>query len=232
MCGRFVGFSNVEQLEKHFPIDKVECENVANYNVAPSQQILVIAHVNGLNVLMKFNWGLVPHWAKDKSIGNRMINARSETVAEKPSFREAFCKRRCLILADGFYEWAGQKGAKQPFLITMPEKLPFAFAGLWEMWYEKKKDEPYRSCTIITRESVGKMRKIHHRMPVILQPDIFKAWLDPANDSRDELNRILMDKSITELVFHPVGKHVNSVINNDPSNIHQFKLNLIFRQLQ
>lgn len=219
MCGRFVGFTDVEQLKQHFPIDKVNCEHVANYNVAPSQQILSIAQMDGLNVLEKFHWGLVPHWAKDKSIGSKMVNARSETISEKPSFRDAFKKRRCLILADAFYEWKGQKGAKQPFFITLPEKLPFAFAGLWEIWHDKQKQEAYRSCTIITRESVGKMRKIHHRMPVILQPDAFNPWLALENTNTDELNRMLLDKSITELVFHSVGKQVNSVKNNDPSNL-------------
>jgi len=219
MCGRFVGFTNVEQLKEYFPIDKVNCKSVANYNVAPSQQILAIANMNGLNVLEKFHWGLVPHWAKDTSIGNKMINARSETIAEKPSFREAYNKRRCLILADGFYEWTGPKGAKQPVFITLPEKIPFAFAGLWETWHDKKRQDTYRSCTIITREASGTIRKIHHRMPVILKPDTYNPWLDTENKETDDLSRILREQSVTELVFQQVGKQVNSVKNNDPSNL-------------
>jgi len=220
MCGRFVGFRNVEQLEQHFPIDAAKCETVANYNVAPTQEVLAIARVDGSNVLDKYHWGLVPFWAKDKSIGSKMINARSETVAEKPSFREAFKKRRCLIPADGFYEWKGKKGNKQPVFITLPDKSPLAFAGLWETWHDKQKqDASYRSCTIITRAAVGTMREIHHRMPVILHPDTYGSWLDPENSDRETLGDMLRVKAVTDLIFQTVGKQVNSVTNNNPLNI-------------
>jgi len=130
MCGRFAGYRSIRELQEYFPIDKAACEVTANYNVAPTQEIIAIARHNGENWLDKYHWGLVPFWAKDVSIGNRMINARSETVTEKPSFRNAFKKRRCLILADGFYEWKGEKGNKQPMFITLPSREPFAFAGL------------------------------------------------------------------------------------------------------
>jgi putative SOS response-associated peptidase YedK len=113
MCGRFAGFRSLREIQTFFPIDKAACEGASNFNVAPSQEILAISHHNGENWLDKFHWGLVPFWAKDISIGSRMINARAESVAEKPSFRNAFRKRRCLILADGFYEWKGEKGRKQ-----------------------------------------------------------------------------------------------------------------------
>ncbi len=154
MCGRFVVFSNLEQFQQHFPIDKALAEATLIYNVAPTQEVLAIVRQEGLNVLEKLNWGLVPHWAKDISTGYKMINARVETVASKCSFRDAFKKRRCLIPADGFYEWKGPKGNKQPFFITLPDEKPFAFAGLWEMWRDKNnEDEPYRSFTIITRDA-------------------------------------------------------------------------------
>jgi putative SOS response-associated peptidase YedK len=220
MCGRFVGFRKLEELKQYFPIDRSNCEAVANFNVAPTQQILAIARLDESNILDKYHWGLVPFWAKDAAIGYKMINARVETVATKPSFREAFKKRRCLIPADGFYEWRGQKGGKQPMFITHPDQAPFAFAGLWETWHDKQNpDEPYRSCTIITREAAGVVKELHHRMPVILEPDAYSKWLDPGNRDTDSLSKILHNSSVTDLIFYPVTKQVNAVRNNAPSNI-------------
>ena len=220
MCGRFVGFSDLEQLKACFPIDTAGCEIAASYNVAPSQEVFAIVKRDGENRLEKFHWGLVPFWAKDISIGNKMINARAETVATKPSFRNAFKNRRCLILADGFYEWTGKKGQKQPMFLALPEGNPFAFAGLWETW--NKRDDAgsiYTSCTIITTNASESVRKIHHRMPVILKPDVYEDWLDPENQDTAELENILRNGFVTELISYPVSKQVNSVFNNDPSNI-------------
>jgi putative SOS response-associated peptidase YedK len=220
MCGRFVGYRSLRELEIYFPIDKVACEATSNFNVAPSQEILAIVKREGENWLDKFHWGLVPFWAKDISIGNRMINARAESVAEKPSFRNAFKKRRCLIPADGFYEWKGEKGQKQPMFITLPDKEPFAFAGLWETWNQKdEQNSLYRSCTIITTQASDSIRAIHHRMPVILRPQIYESWLDPANQDAADLADILKNEIVTELASHPVSKQVNSTRNNDPSCI-------------
>ena len=155
MCGRFVQFSNLKFLRKHFPIDVVDIAALTpNYNVAPTQEILAIVRRDGKNHLEKLHWGLVPFWAKDTAIGNRMINARSETAATKPSFRNAFKNRRCLILADGFFERAGEKGQKQPMFLKLPSDRPLAFAGLWETWDSQGREAtPYRSCTILTREA-------------------------------------------------------------------------------
>jgi putative SOS response-associated peptidase YedK len=220
MCGRFVGYRSLRELEAYFPIDKVACEAAENFNVAPSQEILTIVKQKGEYWLDKFHWGLVPFWAKDISIGNKMINARAESVAEKPSFRNAFKKRRCLIPADGFYEWKGPKGDKQPMFITLPDKKPFAFAGLWETWNDKDApDSIYKSCTIITTQASDSMRDIHHRMPAILKPQIFETWLDPANQNVTELNEILKNEIITELTSYPVSREVNSIRRNDPSCI-------------
>ena len=218
MCGRFVGFRSLDELKGYFPIDKATCEVTANYNVAPSQEILAIVRHGGENWLERFHWGLVPFWAKDISIGNKMINARSETITQKPSFRNAFKKRRCLILADGFYEWKGEKGRKQPVFITLPDKTPFAFAGLWETWNNKGAQEAiYKSCTIITTSASKSIRDIHHRMPAILKPEIYETWLDPANQDPDKLERILKDRIYMEFVSYPVSKTVNSASKNDPS---------------
>jgi putative SOS response-associated peptidase YedK len=219
MCGRFVVFSNLEHLQEYFSMGKALSEVTPNYNVAPAQEILTIFQQEGLNMLEKMHWGLVPHWAKDVSAGYKMINARSETIATKPSFRDAFKKRRCLIPANGFYEWSGPRGNKQPVFITLPDEKPFAFAGLWETWHDKDQDAPYRSCTIITREAGPCLKGLHDRMPAILHPDIYDAWLDQRNQDGRGLQEILAERTITEFKFRPVSRQVNSVKINDPSNI-------------
>lgn len=220
MCGRFVGFRSLDELKGYFPIDKAACEVTANYNAAPSQEVLAVVKHAGENWLERFHWGLVPFWAKDISIGNRMINARSESIAEKPSFRNAFKKRRCLILADGFYEWKGEKGRKQPVFITLPDKKPFAFAGLWETWNNKGAQEfIYKSCTIITTGASKSIRDIHHRMPAILKAEAYETWLDPANQNTAKLHGILKESIWTEFVNYPVSTQVNSTRNNDISCI-------------
>jgi putative SOS response-associated peptidase YedK len=220
MCGRFAGYRKLEELKEFFPIDRSACEVVASYNVAPSQEVLVVFNHQGENWLDKFHWGLVPFWAKDPDIGNRMINARGETVAEKPAFKNAFKKSRCLIIADGFYEWKGTQGQKQPMFITVPDKKPMAFAGLWETW--KRPDQQnafYRSCTIITVAACEAVRDIHHRMPAILKPELYRLWLDPQNQDVSRLKDILQKGLLTDLVSYPVSKQVNSTRKNDPSCI-------------
>ncbi len=220
MCGRFVGYRNLEELLEHFPIHRTACSAIANYNIAPSHEILAIVNREDENWLDKFHWGLVPFWAKDISIGNKLINARSETVDKKPSFRNAFKTRRCLIPADGFYEWKGAKGKKQPVYLTLPDKEPFAFAGLWEEWTNKGKDaSTYRSCTIITTMASESVKPIHHRMPVILKPEKYNQWLNPECKDLTELRDIIDNWKITELAGNPVSSQVNSAGNNDPSNI-------------
>jgi putative SOS response-associated peptidase YedK len=220
MCGRFVGFRTITELETYFPIDQTACEVAANFNVAPSQEVLTIVRREGLNLLGKMHWGLVPFWAKDRSIGNRLINARSETASQKPSFRSAFKRRRCLILADGFYEWTGPKGNRRPVYLTLPEDTPFAFAGLWETWGDKGRvDAPYTSCTILTRAASAAVRPVHHRMPVILAPDAYAAWLDPACQDVGHLDEILQKRILTDLVHRPVSPQVNQVGHNAADNI-------------
>jgi putative SOS response-associated peptidase YedK len=156
MCGRFVQDFTFETLQQNFNIRAEDRSIVPNFNVAPTQEILTIIKHDNENTLERLHWGLVPFWTKDVSIGSRMINARVETVASKPSFRNAFKKRRCLIPAGGFYEWKGEKGQKQPYYITIPSGEPFAFAGLWESWTDKEGDDDsvYKSCTIITTSAV------------------------------------------------------------------------------
>jgi putative SOS response-associated peptidase YedK len=213
MCGRFVLFNVKETLIEKFRIDEIESDPAPNYNIAPSQVISAVIRDGNKNKMVKFHWGLVPFWAKDKSIGSKMINGRIETVAEKPAFRSAFKKRRCLIPANGFYEWKGKEGQKQPYYITIPSDEPFAFAGIWETW---DKEEPvYQSCAIITVESSISIQEIHHRMPVILQPEYYDKWLDPKIQAPKELIAILQEGMIRDMKYYPVSTKVNSVNDND-----------------
>ena len=221
MCGRFAQKIPFEALQQNFNIRTIDSDIIPNYNVAPTQEILVIIKHDNENTLEKFHWGLVPFWAKDTSIGSRMINARAETVSQKPSFRNAFKKRRCLIPADGFYEWKGEKGHKQPYYVSTPSDKLFAFAGLWESWTNKESDEEsvYKSCTIITTAASDSIREIHHRMPVILDPDFYEKWLNVEIQDPKELESVLQDGIIHDVKYYPVSTFVNSVKNNDPDCI-------------
>ncbi len=213
MCGRFVSHSSLSLIEKTFNVDSVACEVSPSYNIAPTQTVPVIVR-NHQTRLDTFHWGLVPFWAKDLNIGSRLINARVETVAQKPSFRNAFKKRRCLMVADGFYEWKGPKGQKQPWYLTLPAGEPFAFAGLWERWTGDPQGD-YLSCVIITTAASKSVRDIHDRMPVILNAETYDAWLDIENQDAAKLNSILKEGLIRDLICYPVSKRVNNVRNND-----------------
>ena len=213
-------YRNIEELKAFFSIDNAVCEATPNLDIAPAQEVLAIIRHAGENRLDKFHWGLVPFWAKDVSIGTRLINARVETIAEKPSFRNAFKSRRCLIPADGFYEWKGDTGQRQPFFITLPDQKLFAFAGLWETWQNKDgQDAIYKSCTIITTRASQSFSMIHHRMPVILKPQVYKQWLDPENQNTVKLIDILKNNIVTELVSYPRKKPNGSTRQDGPSRM-------------
>src|SRR5918993_4030416 len=185
MCGRYTLRTPIDILAEGFEIQEYPSSITPNYNVAPTQEIAaVVEEEDDKRKLEMFHWGLIPSWAKDPSIGNKMINARAETVSEKPSFRTAFKKRRCLIVADGFYEWQKTDNGKQPFYIRMKDSSPFAFAGLWESW---DRGEEIRSCSIITTDANDLMGQIHHRMPVILPPENYGVWLDSDFDEKEAL---------------------------------------------
>ena len=222
MCGRFVKHSSLDLIENTFNIDSVKAETAASYNIAPTQPVQAVVN-DGSNQLVQFNWGLVPFWAKDTSIASRMINARVETAPDKPSFRHAFRKRRCLIVADGFYEWKGEKGHKQPWYITLPTKGPFGFAGLWETWNKSADKAPHQSCTILTTEASQALRDIHHRMPVILNPDGWITWLDPANQNVTLLRQVVQDNQCHDFNLYAVSTRVNRATNNDADCIAPLK---------
>jgi putative SOS response-associated peptidase YedK len=226
MCGRFVSSSPPDELAKYFDVEAVaETVFEPNYNVAPSLDVFVVVETGGLRRLDSFRWGLVPFWAKDPTTGNKMINARAESVAVNNAYKRAFTKRRCLIPADGFYEWKkvpGQK-AKQPYFIHRTDGEPMAFAGLWEIWRPaddaERTTDPLRSCTIITGEPNEKVAEIHDRMPVMLPPNAWEAWLDPANDDLDALGKLLVPAPSSLLALHPVSRAVSNVRENGPELI-------------
>jgi putative SOS response-associated peptidase YedK len=217
MCGRFAQFTVLENLQSRFPIDTVACEITPSYNVAPSQEILSIIRLEE-NRLLKLHWGIVPFWVKDIKKAAKPINARVETAAEKPSFKAAFRYRRCLILADGFYEWKKIGSRKQPWFLTLPEKRPFAFAGLWDAWTGDD-GAVYHSCTILTTAASDSIREIHHRMPIVLNPDAFYEWLNPDNQDTSKLDNLLREQTVQKFIACPVSTYVNSPKNNDPKCI-------------
>jgi putative SOS response-associated peptidase YedK len=188
MCGRFTLVADPNDLREAFPWVNIPDGINPRYNVAPSQPVAVIPN-DGKNRLDFFTWGLIPSWAKDPAIGNRMINARAETLIEKPSFRTAFRRRRCLIPADGFFEWKVEPGrkTKTPMYIRLKSGKPFALAGLWERW-DSPDGSTIFSCTIITTQPNELMQVIHNRMPVILPPQAYSLWLDPAEPPLPKLN--------------------------------------------
>ena len=182
MCGRFAFYSPGEATTALFGVH-ADIEIQARYNIAPTQFVAAIRNDESESrELVMLRWGLVPFWAKDPAIGNRMINARAETVAEKPSYRNAYKKRRCLILASGFYEWRKEGSGKTPYYITTEDESPFAFAGLWERWDDKESDESLQTTTIITVDANAFMQGLHHRMPIILKAESANRWLSGDND--------------------------------------------------
>jgi putative SOS response-associated peptidase YedK len=185
------------------------------YNIAPSQPVLVLPNTADRQV-DHYRWGLIPSWASDEKIGYRTINARAESVASKPAFRSAFLKRRCLVLADGFYEWRAEgKRSKTPFFIRRPDGELLAFAGLWEIWRPEDRDE-VRSCTIVTTAANELLAPIHDRMPVVLPPQHFEQWLDPDPQPKAQLLQLLLPLPANELTAFPVSKAVNDVNNDGP----------------
>lgn len=213
MCGRYTLSTPAGKLAAEFQLDGAAVDITPSYNVAPTQQVAAVLEDEGGRRLEMLRWGLVPSWADDPEIGARMINARSETAPEKPSFRRAFRGRRCLIAADGFYEWKREEGGKQPYYFRMQDGRPFAFAGLWESW-EKGGDEALHTCAILTTRANSVLEGVHERMPVILPSDAYDAWLDPDAD-REELGELMIPYPGDDLEAYAVSRFVNSPRNND-----------------
>ena len=215
MCGRFTRASPKQAIVDGFQIREFwetpdDMVWDPRYSIAPTQNVASITQGRKLGW---FRWGLIPKWAKDKSIVNRLINGRSETAAEKPSFRDAFKKRRCLVVADGFYEWQKTNAGKQPYFITMADELPFAFAGLWETWNDSGGDDIH-TCTILTTEANEMMKPIHDRMPAILDGDDYDEWL-----AGDDVHHLLKPFLPELMASRPASRFVNSPKNDTPERI-------------
>jgi putative SOS response-associated peptidase YedK len=261
MCGRYASARKRIELLEEFSVerDRTTQPLAPDYNVAPTKSVYAVLTRDGKDSrdardgadeerpapsrqLRVVRWGLVPSWAKDVSIGSRLINARSETVAEKPAFRRAFARRRCLLPADGYYEWMvlgaseasdrpGKK-AKQPYFIHRADGGPLAFAGLYELWRDRSvpDEDPYAwlwSATIITTTAPDELGEIHDRMPMVIPPDSWADWLDPANTDVADLRALLAPAMASGLATYPVSTEVNSVRNNGPQLIEQIEIDRV-----
>ena len=233
MCGRLVSSSTPDKIAEYFDAT-IDAEQLApNYNVAPTQDFYaVVADSDGTRHVQTFHWGLVPVWAKDRKIGQRMINARAETLGDKAAYKAVFRKHRCLIPMDGFYEWkAGTadgpttksgKPRKQPVFVSRLDGEPLAVAGMWSSWRDPAdggKGLWLHSATVITTDANATMEPVHDRMPVILPQSVWEQWLDPANDDTESLSKLLVPAASDLLALHPVSLDVNSVRNNGPELI-------------
>ncbi len=220
MCGRFTLTVSPEDLQAAFPNFSIPGDIPPSYNIAPSQPVPVIPN-DGENRLDFFLWGLIPSWTKPDKVGKySLINARSETAAEKPSFKSSFRHHRCLILADGFYEWSKPKsgGTKTPYYFTLTDHKPFAFAGLWDTWVSPEGDAIKTAC-ILTTSPNSIVKPVHDRMPVILEPSDYETWLEAQEDMLEDIQLLMKPYSAEGMVSYPVSTYVNSPRNNSPQCI-------------
>lgn len=218
VCGRFSLTTELDVLLERFQIDQTSMdEYIPRFNIAPSQQIPAVIRANQMNRMGTLRWGLIPFWAKDASISNKLINARSETAQEKASFKHALKQRRCLILSDGFYEWKRTKDQKIPMRIQIRKGEPFAMAGLWEKWNDGNKN--HYTCTILTIEANEFMKEIHNRMPVILTRDNERIWLNNTVSDSEILSSCMKPISSKEMNAYEVSTLVNSPRNEQPECI-------------
>ena len=222
MCGRFTRVTDGQQLEVIFELNDIPRTLVPQFNLAPTQLAAVARDLAGERHVSQLRWGLIPSWARDEKIGYRTINARAETLAEKPAFRSALRRQRCLVLADGFFEWERRGKQKLPHYFHMADRQPFAFAGLWERWRGPKDaplPEPIESFTIVTTEPNELLAPLHDRMPAILAADDFDLWLDRDFDQTDVLVKRLLPFPAEEMASYRVSTIVNSPRNDVPDCI-------------
>jgi putative SOS response-associated peptidase YedK len=219
MCGRFVAASDPDDLAALFDVDERRTDDVpASWNVAPTMPVYAISEHRDHRYLVSFQWGLVPTWSDDPKVGSRMINARVESVADKPAYRTALERRRCIIPADGFYEWHTDEGVKTAYYIHRTDGRPLAFAGLWEGW--KAPDDTWlRTCTIITGQADDRLSALHPRMPIILPRETWEPWLDREERRRDAAVGLLSQPDTDTLTWHAVSSDVNNVRNDHPGLI-------------
>jgi putative SOS response-associated peptidase YedK len=222
MCGRFVLFSSLDEIVAAFDVASAPPRVRTSYNIAPTQPVAVVLVRDGVRSLDEMVWGLIPAWAKDRGIGSRMINARAETLHQKPSFRRPLATQRCLVVADGFYEWRQVGNAKKPMYVHLVSRRPFGFAGLYDVWTSPE-GETVHSCTIITTVPNELLQPIHDRMPVILPRAAEDEWLSDDVRSPNDLLRLLRPYPADEMVAYPVSRLVNLPQNDGPECIRPFE---------
>jgi putative SOS response-associated peptidase YedK len=221
MCGRFVLRCTVDEVRAEFDIGEIQWAFEPSFNIAPGQDVLAVLNGGGRR-LAKMRWGLIPSWSKDPQIGDRMINARAETLAQKPSFSRSFKERRCLIVASGFYEWQARAGKKYPVYIRLRSDRPFGFAGLYDVWRPAEGD-PVTSCTIITTMPNELLAPIHNRMPVIIRPEDRSEWLDRGVKDLPRLQKLLNPYPDSDLEAYEVSTKCNSPKYNQPDCLEPIK---------
>ncbi|UOQ43849.1 SOS response-associated peptidase [Halobacillus salinarum] len=214
MCGRYTLLEEEKEIQTEFDIEIPIKDYQPRYNIAPGQKVLAIIHDGSKKRAGYMHWGLVPSWAKDPKIGYKMINARSETAHEKPSFKRLMTSKRCLIVADSFYEWKKTDSGKQPMRIFPKGRQLFAFAGLWDHW--KQEEEERFTCTILTKEANEFMNEIHQRMPVILPKRVEGEWITPVKWSPSQAHTFIEQLTMDELEAYEVSQYVNSAKNEGP----------------
>lgn len=224
MCGRYTTtVTDPNVIAEAFDLKTPPAPDAlqARYNIAPTQQVMTVGkNKEGHNSLAWMRWGLIPSWSKDITIGSKMINARAETLAEKPSFRTAYKRRRCLVVADGFYEWRkNADGSKTPMYVRLKDASVFGLAGLWEQWQDKASGEKIVSCTIITGKPNALIKPLHHRMAIILPQEHYETWLSRDVQDTDALQDLLQPYPAEEMIAYPVSLKVNKVTNDGPELI-------------
>lgn len=228
MCGRYTSSTTAAEIGEYFGVDEVVAPELgARYNVAPTDETYAVAESKDGRRLGTFRWGLIPFWSKDAKGGAKMINARAEGLIDKPAFKRAFELKRCIVPADGFYEWERVTAKKkQPWYITRVDGKPMAFAGLWDSWRPNRDSDEgrVRSCTIITGEPNEKVAKLHDRMPVMLPPEVWDVWLDPGYDDVAALQALLVAAPADLLELRRVSTAVNTVTNDGPELIDEIDL--------
>jgi len=219
MCGRFSQQRPASELAEIFAAEPLADEPGPRFNIAPTDDALVVVQRNERRAITAYRWGLIPHWAESAKVGSRMFNARAETLTASPAFRDAFGRKRCLVPVDGFYEWKRVGSGRQPFLIAHRDGRPLALAGLWSGWRDPAADRVVRTFTIVTAGPNAQVADLHDRMPVIVPEDAWTMWLDPDLDDPAELQGLLRPNEDVELRLQPVRRLVNDVRNDGPELI-------------
>lgn len=219
MCGRFAAGGNASDYAEYFGVERVVADaQSGSHNIAPTDPVYTIAEWDGERLLGTMRWGLIPHWARDGK--NPQINARAESIATKPMFRDSFSRKRCLLPADGFYEWEPKERGRTPHWVHRSDGLPMAFAGVWATWRDPAGDCLVRSCAIVTTRAEGVVSAIHDRMPVALDPTVWDAWLDRSITDPAQAEGLIRPIDPALITAHPVSSRVNSVRNDDPGLCH------------